>query len=314
MRIKLRDIKFINKKTCIYLSLSLIIFISSISGYLVNSQISSSALQLVPSSNTAQILQDTIFINGTDPNHDWDDYEFITGTGTLSDPYKIENLDIEINGTVNGIFITNSNKPLLIKNCIIIHQNEISDDKLTLSIGIYLQNCTNIQVKDCSINQNSYGILLSNTTKILIEESDFNNNKMVGVYSNHSLKNYFHKNNLLRNNNTGFLMEFSNENTLLDNNISENYFYGIHLKNSNDNIIQDNFIQDNGKRNVFLENSTNINYSGNIRIEQWIDGFIIEMGAVVLVTAYVIYKHSKDEKRIKKDKKSKEILESENEN
>ena len=99
MRIKLRDIKFNHKNKCIYLSLGLIILFSSVSGYLVNSQITTSALQLVssPSSpNTAQILQDTIFIDGTDPNHNWDNYEFITGTGTLSDPYSIEDLIIEI--------------------------------------------------------------------------------------------------------------------------------------------------------------------------------------------------------------------------
>ena len=155
------DIKINHKKNCIYISLSLIIFFSSVSGYLVNSQITSSASQLVssPSSpNSAQILQDSIFIDGTDSNHNWDDYEFITGTGTLSDPYHIENLIIEIDGDDYGIFISNSVKSLLIKNCTILHKNEISYDKFMSSIGIYFKNCTNIQVQDCSAIQNSYGI------------------------------------------------------------------------------------------------------------------------------------------------------------
>jgi len=303
------DIKINHKKNCIYISLSLIIFFSSVSGYLVNSQITSSALQLVSSPNSAQIIQDPIFIDGTDPNHDWDNYEFITGTGSLSDPYHIENLIIEIDGDGNGIFISNSDKSLLIKNCTIQHNNDISSDKLISSIGIYFKNCTNIQVKSCSAIMNSYGILLSNTTSILIEDSTLNNNKILGIYSNHSSKNYFKENNIQQNGNTGFLLEFSNENTLSGNIISENYYYGIHLKNSNENIIRDNYIQDNGKRNVFIENSITTKYSGNIRKEQWIDGFILEMSAVILVTAYVIFKHSKHDKIKKKDNEIKKNME-----
>ena len=147
MRIKLRDTKFINKKKCLYRSLVLIVLLSSLSGYLVNSQTKVFALQLFSSSNTAQILQEPIFINGTDPNNDWDNYEFITGAGTMSDPYNIENLIIEIDGDINGISILNSHKSLQIRNCIISHENEISSDKLLSNIGIYFQNCTDIQIK-----------------------------------------------------------------------------------------------------------------------------------------------------------------------
>ena len=314
MRIKLRDTKFNYKKKGILLCLGLIILFSSIGGYLVNSQIRSSAIQFVSSANTTQILQNSIFINGNDPNHDWDNYEFITGTGTLSDPYQIQNLIIEIDGNENGIFISNSDKTLLIKNCTILHQNTISSFNLMSSIGIFFQNCTNIQVKDCTVTQNSYGILLSNTTKILIEECTLNNNKLIGIYSNHSSQNHYLNNTVNQNSNTGFLIEFSNKNNISNNIIIENYFYGIHLKNSNENIIQDSYIQDNGKRNIFTENSIGTHYSGNTRIEQWIEGFIVEMGAVVLVTAYVIYKSLKHEKRNRIEKEIKKTIENEKEN
>ena len=275
------------------------------------SQIASPTSQFISSASTSQILQNSIVINATDPNHDWDNNEFVTGTGTLSDPYQLENLIIEIDGYENGIFISNSNKILLIKNCTILHKNEISSDKLMSSIGIYLQNCTNVQVTDCTVTQNSYGILLSNTTKILIEDSAFNNNEMIGIYSINSSQNHYRDNDIKQNNNTGFMLEFSNVNTISVNNISENYFYGIHLKNSNENIIRDCYIQDNGKRNVVTENSVGTHYSGNTRIEQWIDGFLVELGAVLFVTAYVIYKHLKEEKNIKKKKKLKKNIENE---
>lgn len=313
MRIKLREIIFINKKKYRYLSLGLIILLSSLSGYLTNSQTNASVLQLFSSSNTAQILHDTIFIDGTDPNNDWDNYEFITGTGSLSDPYNIEDLIIEIGGETNGITILNSHKSVQIKNCIISHKNDISSDNLMSSIGIYLQNCTNIQIKWCSANLNSYGILLSNTSGVIIEESDFINNKIAGIYSNHSTSNYFKENDIKQNKNTGILMEFSYENTLSENNVSENYNYGIHLKESNHNIIRDNFIQDNGKRNIFTEDSVGTIYSGNIRKEQWIDGFIIELSSVVLVTVYVIYKGKKHDKIYEKDKKNKEKIDTKKE-
>ncbi len=107
------------------------------------------------------------------------------------------------------------------------------------------------------------------------------------------------------------MVENSNENTIAGNNISENYFYGIHLKNSNKNIIRDCYIQDNGKRNIVNENSVGTRYSGNTRTEQWIDGFLVELGAVVLVTAYVIYKHTKDGKKFKKEKEIKKKREEE---
>ena len=135
---------------------------------------------------------------------------------------------------------------------------------------------------------------------------------MAGIYSNHSSSNYFRENDIKQNSNTGFIMEFSSENTLSDNNITENYNYGVHLKNSNGNIIRDNFIQDNGKRNIFTEDSVGTIYFGNIRKEQWIDGFIVELSAVVLVTAYVIYKGKKHEKRYKIKKEFKKLIENEN--
>ncbi len=307
------DIKINHKKNCIYISLSLIIIFSSVSGYLLNFQITSPAFQLVSSPSSAQIVENTIFINETDPNHNWDDYGFITGVGSLADPYYIEDLIIEIDGQGNGIFIINSDKSLIIKNCIILHKNEISSDKLMTSIGIYFKNCTNFRVKGCSVIQNSYGILLSNTSGIIIEDSTFNHNKMVGIYSNYSSNNHFYTNNISRNSNTGFLLDSSNENSLRENIIAENYYFGIYLKNSDNNIIHDNYIQDNGKRNVVNENSITTNYSGNTRKEQWIDGFIIELSSVLLVTAYVIYKHSKhdkinkDDKEIKKNMETKEI-------
>nr|WP_280178727.1 right-handed parallel beta-helix repeat-containing protein [Candidatus Prometheoarchaeum syntrophicum] len=217
-----------------------------------------------------------------------------------------------MDGYENGIFISNSNKTLQIKNCTILHKNEISSDNVMSAIGIYFQNCTNIQVTDCTLTQNSYGMLLLNSTNILIEESTFNNNKMTGIYSNHSSKNLFLNNNIKQNNNTGFILEFSDSNTISVHNISENYFYGIHLKNSNENRIQDSYIQDNGKRNVFTQNSVGTQYSGNTRMEQWIEGFLVELGAVVFVTAYVIYKHSKDEKRYKIKKEFKKFIENDN--
>ncbi|MHA1718199.1 MAG: right-handed parallel beta-helix repeat-containing protein [Promethearchaeota archaeon] len=305
-------LKFKHTKEYTFLSLCLTLLLSSTIVFNGNLQFvsESSDYQTISSANITPILYNAIYIDGNDPNHNWDDYDFITGTGTIADPYQIENLIIELSGIENGIFIANSNKPLLIKNCTVLHNGTMQETQnFSEENGIYLLNCTNVHIKNCLLVQNSVGILISNSTKILTEDSNIMSNKLIGIYLNLSSNNNFHKNIINRNNNTGFLLDSSNNNTLYDNNISENYYYGLHLKNSHDNLIQSSYIRDNGKRNVFIENSLDNTFFGNTRKEQWINGFIIEMSAFLLVTAYVIFKHLKHEKIYRKNKEIKENVE-----
>ncbi|MCF2139340.1 MAG: hypothetical protein K9W44_04720 [Candidatus Lokiarchaeota archaeon] len=97
-----------------------------------------------------------------DPIHiscpdDWKNYDFITGSGAVNDPYIIENveiigpeLNIEENETTlvaTGIFITDSSSSYIIRNCIIAEcGNGIYIDDLQ---GLYPKEISNNQIENC---------------------------------------------------------------------------------------------------------------------------------------------------------------------
>ncbi|MGA1819782.1 MAG: right-handed parallel beta-helix repeat-containing protein [Thermoplasmatota archaeon] len=70
------------------------------------------------------------------------------GSGTESDPYRIENLTITGKST-RGIYIGNTTLHLLIKNCS-LSQNNGND--------LYLYSCSNLEINNCSLFNTTTGI------------------------------------------------------------------------------------------------------------------------------------------------------------
>ncbi|MHA2267306.1 MAG: NosD domain-containing protein [Promethearchaeota archaeon] len=134
----------------------------------------------------------------------------VTGSGTYSNPYTIE--DLVIDGASSGfcIRIENSNYFLRIENCTVYNSDSISEDFWHWRPGIE------------NFWLGGGGIILSNVNNSL-------------VINNNASNNY-----------RGILLEKSNNNTLSGNIVNNNDGYGIDLIDSYNNTLSGNIMNDHG--------------------------------------------------------------------
>lgn len=96
-----------------------------------------------------------------------------TGSGTLTDPYVIEDLEINANNIGSCILIKNTNVYLKIENCTIINSgNELVD------AGIFLDNLINAEITDNTFLNNYRGINLNNSHNCTIHNNFLNENSI----------------------------------------------------------------------------------------------------------------------------------------
>ncbi len=210
------------------------------------------------------------------------------GSGTFSDPYIIEGLEIDGKGTGSCIFINNSkNNYFTIKNC-----NATNSESGSYKAGIKLENTNNGTIinNNCSYN-NANGICLYNQCiNNTISGNTFNNNTNYGILLRERCDNNTILGNIANNNtesgirlltecinntisgntanlNTGngiIIRDRSNNNTILGNTVNANT-RGIHLRNYCDNnIISGNTVNDNNDFGIRIyDNCANNTISGN---------------------------------------------------
>ena len=161
------------------------------------------------------VLHDSIVISN--------DYEFTvengvcSGSGTLNDPYVIENWIIDAGYDDYGIKIHRTTRPFIIRNV------EISG---AAKSAIYLSYVKNAKIEDCIIDGN-----------------------WVGITFNYSSLNRI-KGCVLANNTDGIRFYFSSQNQILANTFEDNEA-AIWLDASNENELLDNYIAD-GYTGVYL--------------------------------------------------------------
>jgi parallel beta-helix repeat protein len=183
----------------------------------------------------------------------------VKGNGTWAEPYIIENYDIINQSATSGIHISNTDKPLIIRNCII----ECSDN------GIYLDNVSNANINNsCMENHENYGIYLKNSKNTTIMDNTALKNED-GFYSVSSENNTFRGNNASKNTDDGFYISSSDNNKFRDNFASENDFNGFYLDLSHENNLTDNDAIANINEGIVLRESelnilTNNTVSGSI--------------------------------------------------
>ncbi|MEX2684250.1 MAG: right-handed parallel beta-helix repeat-containing protein [Candidatus Sigynarchaeota archaeon] len=124
-----------------------------------------------------------------------DDLKAFPGSGTFSDPYKIENLIIDASYSGSCIQITQVTKHVLIRNCTLVHSGIQST-----RAGIYLDQCGNITIDSCTIQNNSHGMMLISSRNITISSNKIKNNSRNGIFledsrNNYILRNFIHGNN-----------------------------------------------------------------------------------------------------------------------
>jgi len=175
-----------------------------------------------------------IFIDDTIPGSDWAwavTQTWCTGSGTVGDPYLLENLEIDGLGG-DCINIQNSNAYFIIRTCTLYNGYS----------AVYLYYVTNGAVigNDCS--DNVFGILM-----------DFSSyNEIVGntIYGDAS--------------GSGIALYYCDYNTI-EGNFAENGWQGFYIEESNNNMISGNTATKNVNHGLILNWDCNLNYiSGNI--------------------------------------------------
>ncbi|MFX1567719.1 MAG: NosD domain-containing protein [Promethearchaeota archaeon] len=214
-----------------------------------------------------------------------------SGSGTYSDPYIIEDLEIDGGGSGNCIWIQNSQLYFKIINCTISNAGEnwgdggikltsianghlINNTIISCYEGIILDSSHHIVISGNTVYSNDYvgiglwysqnNIIQENTFRlngwgISLESSDYNNitenisqnNKDDGIGIWNSASNFIMRNDVKDNNHHGLYLYNSERNDILGNIIKRSY-WGLYLETGNDNFISDNDVSDNYQRGLVL--------------------------------------------------------------
>ena len=119
-----------------------------------------------------------------------------TGEGTYTDPYVIQNLEIDSSGTGSSIWVENSNVYFKIENCIVSHSGSSYIDG-----GIELNNVINGRLIDNLATSNLIGIFLDTSDNNSIVGNTLDGlgvSGAMGIKLLHSKNNTIYFNSILR--------------------------------------------------------------------------------------------------------------------
>ena len=183
-----------------------------------NKRINTNTIQDIETPKFWNLTGNPIYINDWMCKYSWrktsEDYDWCSGSGTVEDPYVIENVIIDGQKSDSCITIRNSRAYFILRNCTLYNAG---GSFFNWGAGIKLVNTKNGWVLNNSLNNNENGIL----------EICGHNNKF--------LKN------VVKINLNGLYFLFSDENNITGNNIDYNQ-NGINLIMSNYNSITENYI------------------------------------------------------------------------
>ena len=169
-----------------------------------------------------------IYINGND---NFTSANGVTsGSGTVDDPYIIENWTIDASVT-HGIWIEDTSAYFVIRNCLV--ENGGGNYH-----GIYLNNVINGRIDNNTCLNNNYGIYIYSDSDgdVTLENNTCEGNSNSGIYLSYSsLSNATIRNNTCSNNSNGYgiyiYSDYSLDNAIIENNICEsNSNYGIYIE------------------------------------------------------------------------------------
>ena len=224
-----------------------------------------------------------IYIDNSDPNYNWSktaiDNNWCKGNGTQNNPYIIENITINGQGSGSCIEIRNSDRYFIIRNCTLYNSGSDLDE----DGGIKLESVNNGKLIDNNCSFNGYGIFLRYSSNNNISGNIVNNNINhgirlgIGCAGNAILRNianfcqigismgdvfYPNNNNIIsgniasNNSDDGINLQVCNYISILGNKIYNNTNSGIHLIYSRHNDIIDNFIDNNKDSGILIQGET----------------------------------------------------------
>ncbi len=188
----------------------------------------------------------TIFIDDADLLYDWNKTEsendWCTGSGTLENPYIIQDLIIDCDGNSGGIIIQNSAAYFRIENCSVTNSGlidaldaglkliNVSNGVLTqnnisrnIAMGIVTENCLNINISKNVIYKNYYGLFLLRTNYSSIRDNEVGENSYYGIGIDRSEHNEVLNNTCINDGAAGIIVAAAN------NQIHENEMFGCGL-------------------------------------------------------------------------------------
>lgn len=167
-----------------------------------------------------------VFVDDEDPNYNWSktaaENDWCNGSGTVEDPYMIENLYINAQDFGGCIYIRNSNKHFVIKNCWLDNTGRNEYDA-----GVFLRFVENGTVMDNFITYTHVGALF----EFDCSNIHFCNNIMI---SNHHSAGYGR---------AIYLGYGSNDFNISDNKIL-NFYHAIYIRDVYDIILHGNYLED----------------------------------------------------------------------
>ncbi|MBA7691642.1 hypothetical protein ES703_100193 [subsurface metagenome] len=157
------------------------------------------------------------------------------GSGTVGDPYIIENWDINAENA-NGIEIRNTIAHFIVRNCY------VHDGKDGINDGNYFDNVINGKIDNVAGYNNWMGIKLSHSDNNIISNCIIEK-YWDGIHLNYSSNNII-ENCVAKDHVDGIRLKHSNNN-LISNNVAGNNIKGIYLSYSDNNLISNNILENN---------------------------------------------------------------------
>jgi len=193
-----------------------------------------------------------------------EDFLSFPGSGTIKDPYLIENYNITSN-SLFGIYICSTTKHFLIRNCYVdveligisiddifegsvrIENNIISNSEEYTGKGISIYFATEVVIKNNIIdNHESYGLVLAGIDASYIVGNSFSNNGETGMITAY-VRNIGIFENEYNDNEKGGICVFETESAMIKmNECSRNGEEGVHLEETEGVIFLNNTIEENG--------------------------------------------------------------------
>lgn len=191
--------------------------------------------------DTAYTPHDPIKIDG---DADFDSaHGVVMGNGTKDDPYIIESWEIDAQGGISGIYIANTTKYFVVKNCKIYNATAASTWYYE-GAGIVIRNAKNGILENNTLYDNEDGVFLKSSNNVVVINNTCKNND-VGISLRDSSNNVIINNTCNNNSDKGIYASGSTNNDIRNNTVS-NSEYGIYLRSDSDNnIIRDNRVYNN---------------------------------------------------------------------
>ncbi len=210
----------------------------------------------------ASTIHSRISINGNDALD-----TFCAGNGTdglsWDTAHVIDDLEIDAHMVGTGIYIRNTDRFLIIRNCDIFNSGLQDYRPVYVDSGIALGNVKNIKISKCNLNDNHHGLSLYNMSNCNIWNNNASNNSFSISVCN-SINNTISGNDFSHNEWCSFMSWDSHSNDISDNDISYNKRYGIYLIDAcNYNTISGNNVSYNELGGIKLLNSSGNNITGN---------------------------------------------------